>query len=625
MEHTGQISVFAAGDNIISSLGINTAENMENILAEKSGLRMMDDKSLYVEPFLASPIDFARIEAQPLFNKLKDYHKLEQLMIASVTDALAHSKVDPSSRRTLFILSSTKGNIDLLKKAQPGQELDERLFLDRMARKVSRFWHNINEPMVVCNACISGVLASVVALHMLKAGMYDNIIVVGGDLLSEFVISGFESFQSVSKNPCKPYDKNRDGLSMGEGVGTLILTTDPDKAAGSKPVMLAGGASSNDANHISGPSRTGEELAMAMGDALKEAGLSAEQVDMIDAHGTATVYNDEMESKAIGVAGLTAAPLLSLKGYFGHTLGASGLIETIVCIEAIRRQMIPRTLNFEELGVPVAVNVSTSTHKASVHNIVKTASGFGGCNAALIISDVTSGAPLDKLSEVEILSQVIISQAGICINGKELKIGDENPQTTEKTDKTEGKEKPALIKLEDLPLDIDKFGGNYGTFIRAAFKSIVSEPYIKFGKMDDLCRLAVTTAEYLLKDADLSQYNPRDIALVLGCHASSLDTDLRHQAIINVKEPYQPSPAVFVYTLANIMQGEICIRHKIKGENICIIMDENEEDSFISQDQLQQLTQLIFARKRAKVCITGYVDFLQGKYLSALSLVKRKN
>ena len=86
---------------------------------------------------------------------------------------------------------------------------------------------------------------------------------------------------------------------MGEGVGTLILTTDPDKAAGSKPVMLAGGASSNDANHISGPSRTGEELAMAMSDALKEAGLSAEQVDMIDAHGTATVYNDEMESKAI--------------------------------------------------------------------------------------------------------------------------------------------------------------------------------------------------------------------------------------------------------------------------------------------------------------------------------------
>jgi 3-oxoacyl-(acyl-carrier-protein) synthase len=107
-------------------------------------------------------------------------------------------------------------------------------------------------------------------------------------------MSGFQSFKSVSPQPCRPYDKSRDGLTVGEGVATLVLSCDKQLVKDDVPVMVAGSSSSNDANHISGPSRTGDGLAFAIEDALAEAGVSAEEVDLVDMHGTATLYNDEM-------------------------------------------------------------------------------------------------------------------------------------------------------------------------------------------------------------------------------------------------------------------------------------------------------------------------------------------
>jgi 3-oxoacyl-[acyl-carrier-protein] synthase I len=220
---------------------------------------------------------------------------------------------------------------------------------------------------------------------MIEAGLYDHVIVAGGDLLSEFVISGFLSFQALSQEPCKPFDSERNGLSLGEGCGTIVLSNLQKR---SPAVTVSGSAITNDANHISGPSRTGEELAMAIGKALKEAGVEAGDISFISAHGTATLYNDEMESKALGIAGLSDTPVNSFKGYWGHTLGAAGVIESIATIQTLEKNRLFRSAGFEDPGVPVPLNVIRKNTDTAVQNCLKIASGFGGCNAAIVYRKV---------------------------------------------------------------------------------------------------------------------------------------------------------------------------------------------------------------------------------------------
>ena len=175
----------------------------------------------------------------------------------------------------------------------------------------------------------------------------------------------------------------RDGINLGEAAGTVILTSNKNYSSG---IKIAGGSISNDANHISGPSRTGEELNLAISRAINEAGLVAGDIDFISAHGTATVYNDEMEAKAITLAGLQKTPVNSLKGFYGHTLGAAGLIESIISMQSLKENLIIPTRGFENMGVSQPINICSTLFTSTIQNCLKTASGFGGCNAAMIFS-----------------------------------------------------------------------------------------------------------------------------------------------------------------------------------------------------------------------------------------------
>jgi 3-oxoacyl-(acyl-carrier-protein) synthase len=575
--------VYAVSDNIISSLGSTTKENISSLLEGKCGIKPVSDEKLYPNPFLASLIGRERMEQDPLIKGLSGFHRLEQLMILSLKDALNRSKIDPASDETIFIFSTTKGNIDLLEKKET---LDPDVELGQMARRISGYWNAKNKPLVISNACISGVLAVILGERLLKSGKYKNAVLVGGDLSTEFVISGFQSFNSVSPAPCKPYDRYRDGLSMGEGVATLILSSDREMVTDTFPVMVAGGSSSNDANHISGPSRTGDGLWYAIRDALSEAGITAKDIDLVNPHGTATVYNDEMESKALELASLSDCPLMGLKGFFGHTLGAAGLIESVICIESLRRQTQFSTKGFSELGVPVPVNVTTEAKSRSLRNILKTASGFGGCNAAVVYSLENSGC--------------------------DYKV---NPDGTSRV-------RECLIEnkkvIRDYKTVFDGSGcEDFAAFIRAAFK-FVSQPYMKFSKMDDLCKLGLTAVEYLLEGVTIREkYDPRDIAMIFANRYSSLDTDVVHQQIINNKEFYQPSPAVFVYTLANIVMGEIAIRQKLQGENLFLVAENRDEKL------LKEQVDILFSTGKAKACIAGWVDYFQGEYIAHLFLFEK--
>ena len=213
--------------------------------------------------------------------------------------------------------------------------------------------------------------------------------VVGGDIVTAFILSGFNSFQALSEKPCKPFDKNRTGINIGEVATSVLVTKEEDKLS-KDAVKILGESSCNDANHISGPSRTGEGLYRSITSAFKQAKLTAKDIDCISAHGTATQFNDEMEAIAFNRIGLSDVPLNSLKGYFGHTLGASGLLETVVGMHSLHNNTLYASLGFEELGVSQPLNVIKNTTKKSINTFLKTASGFGGCNTAVVFQKVNN-------------------------------------------------------------------------------------------------------------------------------------------------------------------------------------------------------------------------------------------
>jgi 3-oxoacyl-[acyl-carrier-protein] synthase-1 len=192
-------------------------------------------------------------------------------------------------------------------------------------------------------------------------------------------LSGFNSFLSLDAGPCKPFDRNRQGLSLGEAAGTVVLTSKP----GPGRIRIGQGFSTNDANHISGPSRNGDGLFLAISRTLA---AEAIHVDYISAHGTATPYNDEMESIALTRAALQDVPVNSFKGYWGHTLGAAGIIETIAGAASLSRNILIATKGFSEPGTTHPVAVIAKNRHEELHTCLKMASGFGGCNAALILS-----------------------------------------------------------------------------------------------------------------------------------------------------------------------------------------------------------------------------------------------
>lgn len=283
----------------------------------------------------------------------------------------AGTKFSGPFEKTAVIVSSTKGNIDLL----PGDTFAS-------TKPIIHEFFSGTDVFIISNACISGVIAINTAADYLLAGKYENVLVIGIDAVSDFVSFGFQSLFALSGEACKPFDKSRNGTTLGEGCGIVLVSTQkPEDFA----VLYKGGSSSNDANHISGPSRTGEGLVRSIEKTFKRSGKTASDIDFISAHGTATVFNDEMESIAFGRTNLDQVPLNSMKGYFGHTLGAAGILETIMSIISMEKSMLFPNVGFEETGTSVLLNIIQNLESKELKTVLKTASGFGGGNASLIL------------------------------------------------------------------------------------------------------------------------------------------------------------------------------------------------------------------------------------------------
>ena len=370
--------IYITQTNCITPLGFDVQSNIYAILRGESGIQLHENTSLMPAPFYAAIISDEKIDtAFAKISTATKYSRLEKMMILALEPIIKKAEIDLDSK-VAFILSTTKGNVTALQ--NDSEESFKIAHLDVLAKNVADFFRFKTQPIVVSNACVSGILAVSIAKRIIQSELYDHVFVIAGDEISEFVLSGFNAFQAMSDSPCKPYSKNRTGVSLGEATAAVLVSAEARNAK----IKVIGDSSINDANHISGPSRTGEGLYRSIQNALTEAQIDGQKLDYISAHGTATPFNDEMEAIALSRLGLQNIPVNSLKGFYGHTLGASGLLETVIAIESANKNILFESKGFDEIGVSESINVIQKNEEKNIEYFLKTASGFGGCNTAVV-------------------------------------------------------------------------------------------------------------------------------------------------------------------------------------------------------------------------------------------------
>lgn len=548
-------------DNIISPLGYSTQANFQAIKAGKSALCHYQEAPGIPFPFTASLFS----DGQKQEFRLDGYTTFESLAITSIRKTLAEQPI-PLDERTCLIISSTK---------QDAEQMP-----DSPAHNIAHAIGIATTPIIVCNACISGVSALILGNRLIEMHQYDYVIVCGIDLQSPFIISGFQSLKALSETECRPFDIERNGLNLGEAVATLILSRD-NRADG---WHIAGSAIRNDAFHISSPSPKAEGCQMVIETVME--GEKTSQLAVINAHGTATLYNDQMEARGLIRTGLSNIPTNALKGYYGHTMGAAGLLETILTLHSIDNKTIIGTRGFDELGVSGNIHIVKDNTPTTQTDFLKIISGFGGCNAAIYLSKTPSQFPLQESKKLMTLHSIVIT--------------------------------PQKVALDNEEIDIKGHKG--GALLTHLYKTRIQN-YPKFYKMDALAQLGFVATE-LLQQKERETKDVRDLgdrAIIFFNQSSSVHADKVFLSSISDPENFFPSPAAFVYTLPNIVNGEIAIRNGYHGETAFYLLPYKDDEL------MHMITQATMLDKYNKSIITGWLEYVaEDEFCAELSIMSQK-
>lgn len=568
---------YIIADNIISPLGETSEENYLSVKAGRSGIRAYEPGTCNIpEGFYASLL----------------FEDFETLALKSAQKAIANARLELKGKRTAFILSSTKGNIEEnISLADSAQRIASQLGIDA-------------KPIVVCNACISGLSALILGNRLIDSDLYDAAIVCGCDTPRQFILSGFQSLKALSPEPCRPFDMERMGLNLGEAAATLILSKNPIQG---NSWRMGDGFIRNDAFHISTPSKTADGLYLSLQRTLesftKEISSTCKQIDMkehlafINAHGTATLFNDQMESVAIGRAGLSDLPANAYKSFWGHTMGAAGILETIISMKAIDDDTILGTRGFSELGVSGKMNICAENRPTDKKGFIKMLSGFGGCNATIWAAKNPERENI-ALSQKEQQNREFTTTHTIRITPEEVILDQRKLwERKEELGEQEGKEHHSLLT--------------------SLYKQMIGN-YPKFYKMDGLSRLGFVASEILL-NAEKGETD-KERAIIFFNHSSSIASDRNYKESINDKNNYFPSPSIFVYTLPNIVTGEIAIRNHFHGETSFFILPDKDERL------MEEILQASCRDDQSKSFLTGWIDYEDERHFEAdLKIKKMRN
>ena len=577
-------------DNILSPLGATTAENYQAVKAGRSALARHDQRWSLPDKVLTASLFSKEHEQQFLISGLS---RFESMVVTSVREALSQTTLDVSQPNVILIISTTKGDVELLEESPDSNILSPADSVQLIARNLGFS----TDPIVVCNACISGLSALILASRLLEDGQYDYAVVCGADSQSRFIVSGFQSLKALSPEPCRPFDMERMGLNLGEAAATMILSSivhSPSSIVHSQ-WTLGPGAIRNDATHISNPAKNGEGSYLALKAVVSDG--DQDSLAFINAHGTATIFNDQMESVAIERAGLMDIPVNAYKGYYGHTMGAAGVLETILSMAAIDDRTILATQGFEELGVSGHISLSASHQPTSKSAFVKMLSGFGGCNAALLISkNVECGMRNENTLAPDSASDISHSCVPSVASDQRSSATFLIPHSTKHSVLL----RPDAVEVDGRYLPIDAHGQD---LLTALYRQYVGD-YPKYYKMDPLSRMGFIASELLLQAEGAERFVAcDDRAVIFFNHSSSICADRQYLETIADPDNCFPSPSVFVYTLPNIVTGEIAIRNGYHGETSFYILPCRDERL------MQQILQASCLDPTTQSILCGWLDY----------------
>lgn len=393
---TGQARVALVAAGVVSPLGfglgetLNTLRNATDCVTPVTGFDVT-----YCRCKTAAQISDQRLISQHRNGrKNARLHRASHLMITALEELLGN---DPEFKPQLSVIGTTSGGMSF------GQDYYRALHQHQNLRRSPEWVANyppqkpvldaqeafgISAPCrVIANACASGTNAIGHAFECVRSGKYQRVLTGGYDALSELVFVGFDSLQAATPEKCRPFDRDRSGMVLGEGAAVLALENfERARERGAQILAeIIGYGISTDNHHLTQPNPSGSGPRRAMEQALQNARIMANEVNYINAHGTATPFNDAAEGKAIAEL-FEDVPVSSTKSMIGHSLGAAGAIEAIVCLLSLRAQFLPPNINFRNPDPRLALNiVANQSREAKIDIVLSNSFGFGGANASILI------------------------------------------------------------------------------------------------------------------------------------------------------------------------------------------------------------------------------------------------
>ena len=402
--------IVITGTGVVSALGCGKAENLAALLAGRSGIAPVRYLQTALKDFPVGEVPLSDAELAARTGAPAEWPRTALMSILALQEALQEADALPNAfartgsrsdaggnataSKTILISGTTVGGMDRTEKTFPAYSPHHGC--GAVTDLAALFVGGFDDATTLSTACSSAANAFIYGANLLRAGRCRRVVVGGSESLTDYHLHGFNSLMILDREPCRPFDASRAGLNLGEGAAYLVLeTAEEAQRRGVKPLArLAGFGNACDAFHQTASSENGEGAFLAMQKALRMAGLSAEDIDYVNAHGTGTPNNDASESAALRrIFGVKMPPVSSTKAFTGHTTSASGSIEAVFCLLALQEGFIPPQLHLHTPDPACIIPCHTAASscqaersEAPLRHILSNAFGFGGNDTSLIFS-----------------------------------------------------------------------------------------------------------------------------------------------------------------------------------------------------------------------------------------------
>ncbi len=544
-----QIKPLILGIGLCSSAGQNCAQNWENVKNAKANFRKQE---FFISPKYSEKFFALSLEPSQKFAKLNIPY-CAKILYQAIDEALNQAKLSDALKAKCGVFVGTciaemfepeKALKAHIKEGSENFAKFRYYECASLAEQSAKFFKLGGPRMTISTACSSAGLALEAASQALSDCIIDAALVCGTDVVSQLSVNGFGSLLLMTESTCKPFDKNRDGINLGDAGAAVILIRQDKLAESSKNVLakISASASSCDAYHATAPHPEGLGVIKAIKDALKKSGLSSADISAICAHGTGTAGNDPAELLALKtVFAENLPPYFSLKGIYGHTLGGSGLVNAIISVCALNEDILPKSAGFTEADPEISVLPNTETRNLKLDSILSNSFGFGGNNSALIISKYKDESDTNS-KPCKLSVNVYLNAAGVI--------------------------SPIGNSFEDFSKNFGQIKNN----VCDTSSLLKSTPPLKKRKLARIQQMLLDATEQAL--AHKENFDAQNSCVCFATGLGMLNETAKFMENAFRKDEAEPLPSLFANSVHNAPAAAVANRWKIMGLNSAITAKE---------------------------------------------------